>query len=77
MYIDGHEQDDIIKYWGEFIQQWKEYEKQMVMYNNDGKELAPPPGFTVPQIGLFHLILVIHDESTFYAHDHQKKLLES
>ena len=44
----------------------------MVTYDNDGKELAPPPGFTVPQIKQFCLILVTHDESTFYAHDHRK-----
>ena len=69
MYIDGHERDDVVKYRGEFIQRWKEYEKRMVTYDNDGKESAPPPGFAVPQIGRFRLILVTHDESTFYAHD--------
>lgn len=50
--------------------QWKGYEKQMVTYDNDGNEAAPPPGFAVPQIGRFCLILVTHDESTFYTHDH-------
>ena len=44
----------------------------MVTYDNDGKESAPPPGFAVPQIGWFRLILVTHDESTFYAHDRRK-----
>ena len=72
MYIDGHKQDDVVKYRGKFIQRWKEYEKRMVTYDNDGKESAPPPGFAVPQIGRFRLILVIHDKSTFYAHDCRK-----
>jgi hypothetical protein len=27
MYTDGHEQEDVVAYRGEFIQQWKQYEK--------------------------------------------------
>ena len=72
MYIDGHEWDDVVKYRGEFTWRWKEYEKRMVTYDKDGNESPLPPGFAVPQIGRFRLILVTHDESTFYAHDRRK-----
>lgn len=30
MYIDGHEQEDVVQYWDEFLKRWKEYKKRMV-----------------------------------------------
>ena len=36
MYIDGHEREDVVKYCEEFIVRWKEYEKCMIIYDNDG-----------------------------------------
>lgn len=72
MYIDGHEREDVVKYRGEFIERWKEYEKRMVTYDNEGDIAATPSGFPVAQGGRFRLILVTHDESTFYAHDRRK-----
>jgi hypothetical protein len=71
MYIDGHEREDVVKYRDEFIKRWQEYVKRMVLYDNDGNILSTPTGFPVPG-GRFHLILVTHDESTFYAHDRRK-----
>ena len=44
----------------------------MVTYNNNGKIDTTPVGFPVPQGTQFHLILVTHDESTFYAHNRWK-----
>ena len=41
----------------------------MVTYNNNGEIDTTPVGFSVPQGTRFCLILVTHDESTFYAHD--------
>jgi hypothetical protein len=72
MYIDGHERDDVVKYRTEFIERWKEYQKRMVAYDKDGNPISTPTGFPVPQGPRFHLILVTHDESTFYAHDRRK-----
>ena len=72
MYIDGHEHEDVVKYREEFLERWKEYEKRMVTYDNDGNIEHEPTGFAVPQRGRFRLILVTHDESTFYANDHCK-----
>ena len=72
MYVDGHEREDVIEYWKSFVQRWGEYEKRMVTYDNNGNTNPPPNGFDVPQTGRFRLILVTHDESTFYANDRCK-----
>ena len=72
MYIDGHERDDVVAYRTEFIRRWKEYEKRFLIYDTDGNIVNKLVGFPVPQIGRFRLILVTHDESTFYANDRRK-----
>lgn len=72
MYVDGHEREDVIEYRKSFVQRWGEYEKRMVTYDNNGNTNPPPNGFDVPQTGRFRLILVMHDESTFYANDRRK-----
>ena len=71
MYIDGHEQEDVINYRKKFVQRWKEYEKQFVIYDNKGWVVSQPHGFAVPGVQ-FHLILVTHDELTFYENDCRK-----
>jgi hypothetical protein len=43
----------------------------MVMYDKNGNVASTPVGFPVPG-GHFRLILVTHNESTFYANDHRK-----
>ena len=72
MYVDGHEREDVVQYQKEFIARWKDYEKQMVTYDKDGNIDFTPTGFPVPQGHRFRLILVTHDESTFYANDRRK-----
>lgn len=72
MYIDGHERPDVVEYRNQFIQRWQEYEKRMFIYDNDGNIQYTPKGFPVAQAGRFRLILVTHDESTFYANDRCK-----
>jgi hypothetical protein len=75
MYIDGHERADIVEYRKGFVARWKEYEKRMVHYDNDGKVIGTLNGFPLPahqQGQAFKLILVTHDESTFYANDRRK-----
>ncbi|KAJ3492884.1 hypothetical protein NLJ89_g11145 [Agrocybe chaxingu] len=57
MYIDGHEREDVVAYRKAFVSRWQEYEKS---------------GFPVPQIGRFRLILVTHNESTFYENNRRK-----
>ncbi|KIJ33502.1 hypothetical protein M422DRAFT_264432 [Sphaerobolus stellatus SS14] len=70
MYIDGHEWEDVVTYCAEFLQRMKEYMRCMVTYDNDGNPLNPQ-GFQV-EGGQFRIILVTHDESTFYANDQRK-----
>jgi len=72
MYVDGHERDDVVHYRADFVARWKEYEKRMVIFDNDGNISSTPTGFPVPQGPCFRLILVTHDESTFYANDRRK-----
>ncbi|KIL65316.1 hypothetical protein M378DRAFT_55046, partial [Amanita muscaria Koide BX008] len=72
MYIDGHEREDVVAYRKGFVERWKEYEKRFVIYDNDGNVLSTPTGFPVPQGLRFRLILVTHDESTFYENDRRK-----
>jgi len=72
MYIDGHEREDVVEYRKAFAKRWKEYEKRFVIYDNDGNEISrPTAGFSVPGVR-FRLILVTHDESTFYENDRRK-----
>ena len=72
MYIDGHERADVVEYRKGFVERWREYERRFVIYENDGNVLSTPTGFPVPQGVRFRLILVTHDESTFYENDRRK-----
>ncbi|PBK85860.1 hypothetical protein ARMGADRAFT_1036033 [Armillaria gallica] len=44
MYIDGHEREDIVKYRKEFLERWKEYQKRMILYDNEGNIVSIPNG---------------------------------
>src|SRR6267154_6705933 len=72
LYIDGHEREDVMAYRCAFVEQWKTYELRFHQWDNDGHELPRPNGFPVPDGLLFRLVLVTHDESTFYQNDHCK-----
>jgi len=72
MYLNGHEQEDVVNYRKDFVARWAEYEKCMVQYGNDRKIATIPSGFPVEQVIWFCLILLTHDKSTFFA-DHQCK----
>jgi len=73
MYVDGHEREDVVRYRKAFVERWKEYEKRFHLWDNNGDPLPLPKGFPVPGAhGRFRLILVTHDESTFYQNDLQR-----
>ena len=73
MYIDGHEHADVVQYWEAFMQRFKQYEQHFHLWDNNSIELPPPHGFPVPEAaGHFQLILVMHDESTFFQNDQHK-----
>ena len=57
----------MVNYRKDFMARWAEYKKQMVQYGNDAKIAAIPSGFPVEQVSQFFLILLTHDESTFFA----------
>ena len=71
MYLDGHERPDVVAYREAFVERWKQYERCFHLWGNDGNLLPPPQEFPVPG-GRFCLILVTHDESTFYQNDLRK-----
>jgi hypothetical protein len=67
MYINGHEQADVTTYWVGFLQQMEEWAWQMPIYSTKkGKEST-----TMPTLRLHEklLILVTHNESTFYENN--------
>lgn len=80
MYVDGHERSDVVEYQKAFVERWQQYEKCFITYSYQ-KELVggveiehkiiqkPMKGFSVPPQEQFQLILVTHDESTFYEND--------
>jgi len=68
MYIDGHERDDVVAYQDTFVNRWAKYEQRFHIWNNMDVDsmLTRPPCNSLP------LILVTHDESTFYQNDERK-----
>ncbi|KAI0083234.1 hypothetical protein BDY19DRAFT_900582 [Irpex rosettiformis] len=72
MYVDGHEREDVVEYRNAFVKRWKEYEKRMTTFDTEGNPVESTGGFPTQQRGRFKLILVTHDESTFYANDRRK-----
>jgi hypothetical protein len=70
MYLDGHERSDVVEYRKAFVERWMGYERRFHRWDHDGTELPRPIGFPVAgAIGRFRLILVTHDESTFFQND--------
>ena len=68
MYIDGHERDDVVAYRQEFVHRWAaEYETRFQIWDNDGNRLTQSSD-SLP------LILVTHDESTFFQNNERKIL---
>jgi hypothetical protein len=76
MYVDGHEREDVVAYRAAFVKRWlEEYEPRMVVYDNDGQPVKNPEGYVLEgkyKGQPFRIILVTHDESTFYANDRRK-----
>ncbi|KAJ7147720.1 hypothetical protein C8R43DRAFT_854680, partial [Mycena crocata] len=76
MYVDGHERDDVVAYRAAFVKRWmEEYEPRMVSYDNDGNPLKELEEYTLQgkYCGQkFRIILVTHDESTFFANDRKQ-----
>ena len=55
------------------MQCFKQYKRCFHLWDDNSVELPPPRGFPVPEAaGRFQLILVTHDESTFFQNDQRK-----
>ena len=71
MYFDGHKWENVVEYRKGFMQHFKQYKCHFHTWDNEGNELPCPSGFHVPKaVGHFHLVLITHNESTFYQ-NHQ------
>jgi hypothetical protein len=70
MYSGGHEWEDMVEYRRGFVEQFGQHECHFHTWDDKGKELLLPSGFLVPgAIGHFCLVLITHDESTFYQNN--------
>jgi hypothetical protein len=77
MYIDGHEREDVVAYRCAFVERFRQHEQRFHIWDDEGHELPRPSGFPVPgAIGRFRLILITHNESTFFQNDQRKTLWE-
>ena len=73
MYADGHKRKDVVEYRKGFVERFELHERRFHTWDDEGNELPHPSGFLVPgAIGRFRLILVTHDESTFYQNDQRQ-----
>lgn len=70
MYVDGHEQEDVMAYRTQvFLPFWASIEDQMMKWDNENTPVQPHL-LNFPQQR--RVVLITHDESTFYANDWRK-----
>lgn len=70
MYIDGHEREDVVAYRNAFVERWAGYEMCFHIWDDNGNSLPPHRSDALPFA--LPLILVTHDESTFFQNDERK-----
>ena len=71
MYLDGHEQADVIEYRTGFLVCMQEYQKRMTTYDQDGNILSHPTGIDIAA-GKYPLVEITQDESTFTMYDQHR-----
>jgi hypothetical protein len=69
VYIDGHERADIVRDRRKFLAEMEAYEPRFYVYEGEQMEIKKPPA-----AGVKPLVLVVHDESVFAAHDGKKRV---
>lgn len=69
LFFDGHEREDVVAYRKEWSKRIMEYLGYSETYDYDDVSVAIPPTLS---IGIKQHVFVTHDESTFYANDHQQ-----
>jgi hypothetical protein len=65
IYFDGHEREDVKICRQGWSKRMMDYKKQMDSYTGEYEETVVPPTNNQLQ----KIVMVTHDESTFYAHD--------
>jgi len=71
MFVDGHEREDVVAYRNEnFLPFWASIEAQMMTWTKTNKPVGPLGMLSFP--AKKRIVLVTHDESTFYANDRRK-----
>ncbi|KAG2158774.1 uncharacterized protein EDB93DRAFT_1064563, partial [Suillus bovinus] len=71
MYIDGHERADVVEYRKGFLSRMNKYSKWMTTYDHNGNVLSLPTGIDLAA-GIYPLVKVTQDESTFTMHDRRQ-----
>jgi hypothetical protein len=66
MYVDGHERDDVVRYRKSWLNDMSKFEARMRKYEGEDCKSAIDP---VLRSGERQLVMVVHDESYFSAHD--------
>lgn len=71
LYVDGHEREDVVKYRESFVKRMDEYSRRMVTFDASSGEVKA----TAPVLANNEreLILITHDESTFYENDRKRR----
>jgi hypothetical protein len=68
MYLNGHEQVDVVAYCKGFLVCMQEYQKQMTTYDRDSNILSHPTGIDIAA-GNYPLVEITQDKSTFTMYD--------
>jgi hypothetical protein len=69
MYVNGHEREDVVQYQQSvFLPAWYKVERHMQSWTNNNEE---EPSHCPSESGCC-IVAWFHDESVFYAHDHQE-----
>jgi len=71
VFVDGHERKDVVDYRSNvFLLAWKDYERRMVVFSEDGTWKLP----SSLRPGERPVVLVTHDESTFNTNDGKRRI---
>lgn len=66
--MDGHEREDVVQYRKTFAAEMMELKRRMESFDDSDYDVTVQPDL---EEGEKKLIMVTHDESTFYANDYK------
>ena len=75
-FFEGHEREDVVKYWELFLEERKSLLRYFVKFEKNDKILPKeyPSDCAVGGPDQRPIIMITHDESTFFANDTQQKI---